>query len=217
MDEHLGPIYQQMCDSIRLLNNQMTRIEPRCLLFFIEPEMNSHYFRNAIIPDFFLTVHSSPGFFKALFLFRQQIRTNKAQDRFYFALLESNLKLHEKDILTNQSNPSTKKLDKVHLEELMKKVSLVQCKDLVIDYIQSLKKQAGKIKFDAILSTRTLLFAVQISKAYAFLQNKDYVTFDEVQKTFPYILRHRIKNFDSHVDIINYIQKEVIEKVALPR
>ena len=89
-----------MCDSIRLLNDHMTRIEPRCLLFFIEPEMNSHYFRNAIIPDFFLTVHWSPGFFKALFLFRQQIKTNKAQDRFYFALLESNLKLHEKEILS---------------------------------------------------------------------------------------------------------------------
>ena len=98
-DVHLGPSYQQICDSIRLLNEHMTRIEPRCLLFFIEPEMSSHYFRNAIIPDFFLTVHWSPGFFKALFLFRQQIKTNKAQDRFYFALLEQNLKLNEKDIL----------------------------------------------------------------------------------------------------------------------
>ena len=41
-DGHLGPIHQQVCDSIRLLNDHMTRIESRCLLFFIEPEMSSH-------------------------------------------------------------------------------------------------------------------------------------------------------------------------------
>ena len=87
-DDHLGSSYQQICDSINWLNEQMTKIEPRCLLFFIEPEMSSHYFRNAVVPDFFVTVHQSPGFFKATFLLRDQMRANRAQDRFYFALLE---------------------------------------------------------------------------------------------------------------------------------
>ena len=51
----------------------------------------------------------------------------------------------------------------------------------------------------------------------AYLNEKKYVTFDEVQKTFPYILKHRIKNIDFGVDILGYIQKEIIEKVPVPR
>ena len=207
-----GPVFSNM-----ILADELNRGNPKCQSAFMESmeekSVTIDGTTHKLPHPFFVIATQNPS---------DQVGTyplpESQLDRFMISFSMNPLSSkHEKDILTNQSSPDKEGLDKVDLEELMKKVSLIQCKDLVIDYIQSLKKQAGKIKFDAILSTRTLLFAVQISKAYAFLQNKDYVTFDEVQKTFPYILRHRIKNFDSHVDIINYIQKEVIEKVALPR
>ena len=53
-NDHLGSTYQQVCNTINWLNEQMINIEPRCLLVYIEPEMSSHYFRNAETTDFFL-------------------------------------------------------------------------------------------------------------------------------------------------------------------
>ncbi|MDC1538941.1 AAA family ATPase, partial [Pelagibacteraceae bacterium] len=207
-----GPVFSNM-----ILADELNRGNPKCQSAFMECMEE----KSVTIDG---TTHKLPHLFFVIATQNpsDQIGTyplpESQLDRFMISFSMNPLSSkHEKDILMNQSKVSNDKLDKINLEELMKKVSLVQCKDLVVEYIQSLKKQASEIKFDVILSTRTLLFAVQISKAYAFLQNKDYVTFDEVQKTFPYILRHRIKNFDSNMGIVNYIQKEVIEKVALPR
>jgi len=207
-----GPVFSNM-----ILADELNRGNPKCQSAFMECMEE----KSVTIDG---TTHKLPHLFFVIATQNpsDQIGTyplpESQLDRFMISFSMNPLSSkHEKDILMNQSKVSNDKLDKINLEELMKKVSLVQYKDLVVEYIQSLKKQASEIKFDVILSTRTLLFTVQISKAYAFLQNKDYVTFDEVQKTFPYILRHRIKNFDSNMGIVNYIQKEVIEKVALPR
>jgi len=207
-----GPVFSNM-----ILADELNRGNPKCQSAFMEcmeeKSVTIDGTTHKLPHPFFVIATQNPS---------DQIGTyplpESQLDRFMISFSMNPLSSkHEKDILMNQSKVSNDKLDKINLEELMKKVSLVQYKDLVVEYIQSLKKQASEIKFDVILSTRTLLFTVQISKAYAFLQNKDYVTFDEVQKTFPYILRHRIKNFDSNMGIVNYIQKEVIEKVALPR
>jgi len=103
------------------------------------------------------------------------------------------------------------------IENMMQEVHAIECNDEVIKYIQSLIKQAQKIKFETILSTRTLIYIIQISKALSFIHDKQYVTFDEVQKTFPFVLKHRIKNIDFGVDLLGYIQKEIIEHVPVPR
>ena len=104
-----------------------------------------------------------------------------------------------------------------NIENMMQEVHAIECNDEVIKYIQSLIQQAQKIKFETVLSTRTLIFIIQISKALSFIHDKQYVTFDEVQKTFPFVLKHRIKNIDFGVDLLGYIQKEIIEHVPVPR
>ena len=123
----------------------------------------------------------------------------------------------EKEILKQKSNNQNINSLNIDIQKTMNEVNQIECNDIVISYIQSLTEQTKKIKFETILSTRTLLYTVQISKALAYLNEKKYVTFDEVQKTFPYILKHRIKNVDFGVDILGYIQKEIIEKVPVPR
>ena len=207
-----GPVFSNM-----ILADELNRGNPKCQSAFMESMEEKRVTIDGIthkLPEpFFVIATQNPS---------DQIGTyplpESQLDRFMISFSMNTLSSQdEKKILINETNQTLDNIDKINLKELMKKVSLVQCSDLVIDYIQSLKKQSKEIKFDAIISTRTLLFAVKISKAYAFLQNKDYVTFQEVQKTFPYILRHRIKNFDADVDIINFIQKEVIEKITLPR
>ena len=123
----------------------------------------------------------------------------------------------EKQILKQKSNNQNINSLNIDIQKTMNEVNQIEYNDVVISYIQSLTEQTKKIKFETILSTRTLLYNVQISKALAYLNEKKYVTFDEVQKTFPYILKHRIKNVDFGVDILGYIQKEIIEKVPVPR
>ena len=63
-NDQLGSTYQQVCNTINWLNEQMINIEPRCLLVYIEPEMSSHYFRNAETTDFFYNSASKPCFFQ---------------------------------------------------------------------------------------------------------------------------------------------------------
>ena len=72
--------------------------------------MSSHYFRNAETSDFFITVQQSPGFFKGILLLREQMRVNRAQDRFYYSILEKNLRKNEKELLNQilaQERPNT--------------------------------------------------------------------------------------------------------------
>jgi MoxR-like ATPase len=207
-----GPIFSNM-----ILADELNRGNPKCQSAFMESmeekSVTIDGTTHKLPHPFFVMATQNPS---------DQIGTyplpESQLDRFMISFSMNQLSSkQEKDILMNHFNVHSNKPDKINLEELMKKASLVQCNDLVIEYIQNLKKQASAMKFDVLLSTRTLLFTVQISKAYAFLQNKDYVTFDEVQKIFPYVLRHRVKSFDSNVDLVSYIQKEVIEKVVLPR
>ena len=207
-----GPIFSNI-----ILADELNRGNPKCQSAFMEAmeekSVTIDGSTHNLPQPFFVIATQNPT---------EQVGTyplpESQLDRFMISFSMNKLNHdQEKQILKQKSNNQDISSLNIDIQKTMNEVNQIECNDIVISYIQSLTEQTKKIKFETILSTRTLLYTVQISKALAYLNEKKYVTFDEVQKTFPYILKHRIKNIDFGVDILGYIQKEIIEKVPVPR
>jgi len=207
-----GPIFSNI-----ILADELNRGNPKCQSAFMEAmeekSVTIDGSTHNLPQPFFVIATQNPT---------EQVGTyplpESQLDRFMISFSMNKLDHdQEKQILKQKSNNQNINSLNIDIQKTMNEVNQIECNDIVISYIQSLTEQTKKIKFETILSTRTLLYTVQISKALAYLNEKKYVTFDEVQKTFPYILKHRIKNVDFGVDILGYIQKEIIEKVPVPR
>ncbi len=207
-----GPIFSNI-----ILADELNRGNPKCQSAFMEAmeekSVTIDGSTHNLPQPFFVLATQNPT---------EQVGTyplpESQLDRFMISFSMNKLNHdQEKQILKQKSNNQNINSLSINIQKTMNEVNQIECNDIVISYIQSLTEQTKKIKFETILSTRTLLYTVQISKALAYLNEKKYVTFDEVQKTFPYILKHRIKNVDFGVDILGYIQKEIIEKVPVPR
>ena len=207
-----GPIFSNI-----ILADELNRGNPKCQSAFMEAmeekSVTIDGSTHNLPQPFFVIATQNPT---------EQVGTyplpESQLDRFMISFSMNKLNHNqEKEILKQKSNNQNINSLNINIQKTMNEVNQIECNDIVISYIQSLTEQTKKIKFETILSTRTLLYTVQISKALAYLNEKKYVTFDEVQKTFPYILKHRIKNVDFGVDILGYIQKEIIEKVPVPR
>ena len=207
-----GPIFSNI-----ILADELNRGNPKCQSAFMEAmeekSVTIDGSTHNLPQPFFVIATQNPT---------EQVGTyplpESQLDRFMISFSMNKLNHdQEKQILKQKNNNQNINSLNIDIQKTMNEVNQVECNDIVISYIQSLTEQTKKIKFETILSTRTLLYTVQISKALAYLNEKKYVTFDEVQKTFPYILKHRIKNVDFGVDILGYIQKEIIEKVPVPR
>ncbi|MEK9801214.1 MAG: AAA family ATPase [Alphaproteobacteria bacterium] len=207
-----GPIFSNI-----ILADELNRGNPKCQSAFMEAmeekSVTIDGSTHNLPQPFFVIATQNPT---------EQVGTyplpESQLDRFMISFSMNKLNHdQEKEILKQKNNNQNINSLNIDIQKTMAEVNQIECNDIVISYIQSLTEQTKKIKFETILSTRTLLYTVQISKALAYLNEKKYVTFDEVQKTFPYILKHRIKNVDFGVDILGYIQKEIIEKVPVPR
>ena len=207
-----GPIFSNI-----ILADELNRGNPKCQSAFMEAmeekSVTIDGSTHNLPQPFFVIATQNPT---------EQVGTyplpESQLDRFMISFSMNKLNHdQEKQILKKKNNNQNINSLNIDIQKTMNEVNQIECNDIVISYIQSLTEQTKKIKFETILSTRTLLYTVQISKALAYLNEKKYVTFDEVQKTFPYILKHRIKNVDFGVDILGYIQKEIIEKVPVPR
>jgi MoxR-like ATPase len=207
-----GPIFSNI-----ILADELNRGNPKCQSAFMEAmeekSVTIDGSTHNLPQPFFVIATQNPT---------EQVGTyplpESQLDRFMISFSMNKLNHdQEKQILKQKSNNQNINSLNIDIQKTMNEVNQIECNDIVISYIQSLTEQTKKIKFETILSTRTLLYTVQISKALTYLNEKKYVTFDEVQKTFPYILKHRIKNVDFGVDILGYIQKEIIEKVPVPR
>jgi MoxR-like ATPase len=207
-----GPIFSNI-----ILADELNRGNPKCQSAFMEAmeekSVTIDGSTHNLPQPFFVIATQNPT---------EQVGTyplpESQLDRFMISFSMNKLNHdQEKQILKQKSNNQNINSLNIDIQKTMNEVNQIECNDIVISYIQSLTEQTKKIKFETILSTRTLLYTVQISKALAYLNEKKYVTFDEVQKTFPYILKHRIKNVDFGVDILGYIQKEITEKVPVPR
>ena len=88
-------------------------------------------------------------------------------------------------------------------------------KDDVIVYIDSLSEFIKKNYPSIHISPRSLKQIINLSKAFCIIENKDYVTFQEIKDIAPYVFRHRINVVEKN-ETIQFIKNEILEKVKIP-
>jgi len=138
------------------------------------------------------------------FLIVKRVADNKAQSINQVATKEDLLNLKEQ-------------VNSVHIDDAVLKymLKIIFATRAPKDY--GLDEMAQYIEFGA--SPRGSINLYKASKAYALINNKDYVTPLDVASVAPDILRHRIiLNYKAQANNIDqdYIIKKVLEKIPLP-
>lgn len=147
-------------------------------------------------------------------------------DRFMFKVLVNYPnKQEEKQILENMSSDEDIPLETIMTkEQLLETCQIVhqiymdeKVKDYIVDLVMStrLPKEYG-LNLENILqigvSPRATIHLTRASRAYAFLQGRDYVTIDDVKMIAYKVLRHRILlTYEAEAE--NYTSDQIIQKL----
>ena len=57
---------------------------------------------------------------------------------------------------------------------------------------------------------------IDLAKGWAIINDKEYVTHQDIKEILPFILRHRIK-FLNQDDKFDFIKKEILEKIVIKK
>ena len=97
----------------------------------------------------------------------------------------------------------------------IKSLSKIHINEDVLVYLDSIQ-QYIKTNFSNVhISMRSLKHTIQLSKALSLIDEKEYVTFQEVKDILPYVLRHRINVVEKN-ESVEFIKNEIINKVPVP-
>ena len=117
------------------------------------------------------------------------------------SLLENEININ--NIKSNFDFNSIKNINEIKINK-----SVIEYLDNISDYIKN--------NFNNIhISPRSLKQAILLSKSLSFIENKNYVTFQEIKTSLPFILRHRL-NVIEKKDVVNFIKNEIINKISPP-
>ena len=97
----------------------------------------------------------------------------------------------------------------------IKSLSTIHINEDVLIYLDNIQ-QYIKTNFSNVhISMRSLKHTIQLSKALALIDDKEYVTFQEIKDILPYVLRHRINVVEKN-ESVEFIKNEIINKVPVP-
>lgn len=106
--------------------------------------------------------------------------------------------------------------DIIDMKQAVKKVYIHQCiREYMVDIVLATRENN---KFAAGVSTRGTLALVRCAQAYAAINGRGYVIPDDVKKTAPYVLGHRLVVFGAgygQKNSIDYIDN-IIESITVP-
>lgn len=100
-----------------------------------------------------------------------------------------------------------------HLITLQTEISRLKVSDVVMSYLLRLIHFTRSDEFHlAPLSPRASVALLRASKAWAFIQGRNYVTHEDVQTIFPYVAEHR---FDTHIHTGHQHSETVLNQVPI--
>ena len=135
-------------------------------------------------------------------------------DRFTISFSLDELNQDERILLLKHKNNFQNIKSNFSLNDV-KKIDEITLKDDVIVYIDSLSEFIKKNYPSIHISPRSLKQIINLSKAICIIENKDYVTFQEIKDLAPYVFRHRINVVEKN-ETIQFIKNEILEKVKIP-
>jgi MoxR-like ATPase len=125
-------------------------------------------------------------------------------------------------LISNDKREALNKLDSClndnELSDMQKQVQHVTNSDALLDYVQALigySRDSGLFEYG--LSPRAGLALLHVSKAWAMLNERDYVVPEDVQVVLPSVVRHRLQPVNSGSDSNpNMTIDALLQDVAIP-
>jgi len=99
-------------------------------------------------------------------------------------------------------------------QKIKERKNIITVKDEIYKYVVSIEQRIQSLDQKIYVSARCLKQIIDLARGWAIINNKDYVTHQDIKDTIPYILRHRIK-FLNQQDKLGYVNKEILEKINI--
>lgn len=206
-----GPIFGNL-----ILADELNRASPKTQSAFMEcmeeKAVTIDGKRYDLPRPFFVLATQNPSDFSGTSLLPES-----QLDRFMISFDMSELSREdERKVLENENffKLNAEKSDYVFSQD-MENIKKIESNNITLDYIQDISKFIKKSNFDFQISTRCLIYTMNMSKAWAYVNGREYVSPKDVQEVLPFVLRHRIQeNLKNQSQ--TFIQKEIIEKVQVP-
>lgn len=206
-----GPIFGNL-----ILADELNRASPKTQSAFMEcmeeKAVTIDGKRYELPRPFFVLATQNPSDFSGTSLLPES-----QLDRFMVSFNMSELSREdERKVLENQNifKTNIEKSDYIFSQDL-ENLKKIENNNITLDYIQDISKFIKKNNFDFQISTRCLIYTINLSKAWAYIHGREYVSPKDIQEVLPFVLRHRIQeNLKQQSEV--FIQKEIIEKVQVP-
>ena len=204
-----GPIFTNI-----VLADELNRASPKTQSAFLESmeEKNVTIDKETFqLPDPFIVIATqNPSDLSGTSLLPES-----QLDRFMISFSLDDLTNDQKlQILKSNGSIKTNKNNQIKFNNL-KPVDEINVNENVYNYIQDIQQFIQNNFPEIHISTRCLKQIVSISKSLAFINKKNYVTFQDIKDVVPYVLKHRI-NIVEKKKVINFINEEILNKILLP-
>ena len=138
-------------------------------------------------------------------------------DRFMISFSLSDLKDKEKIImLKNNIDFTESKSSPIDWTLLKKKKMTINITDEIYQYVIEIEQIIKSLEKEIYISARCLKQIIDLAKGWAMINDKDYVTHQDIKDILPYILRHRIK-FLNQDEKLDFIKKDILEKIVIKK
>ncbi len=136
-------------------------------------------------------------------------------DRFMISYSLSDLNDEDKiEMLKKEVNLDQQKPENIDWQNLKEKKNTITIKDEIYKFVLSVEQRIQSLDQKIYVSARCLKQIINLAKGWAIINNKDYVTHQDIKDTIPYILRHRIR-FLNQDEKIEFVNKEILEKIDI--
>ena len=136
-------------------------------------------------------------------------------DRFMISYSLSDLNDEDKiEMLKKEINFDKQKSESIDWQNIKQKKNTITIKNDIYKYVVSIEQRIQSLDQKIYVSARCLKQIIDLAKGWAIINNKDYVTHQDIKDTIPYILRHRIR-FLNQEEKIEFVNKEILDKIDI--
>ena len=136
-------------------------------------------------------------------------------DRFMISYSLSDLNDDDKiEMLKKEINFDQQKSENIDWQKIKERKNMITVKNEIYKYVVSIEQRIQSLDQKIYVSARCLKQIIDLARGWAIINNKDYVTHQDIKDTIPYILRHRIR-FLNQEEKIEFVNKEILDKIDI--
>ncbi len=136
-------------------------------------------------------------------------------DRFMISYSLSDLNDEDKiEMLKKETNFDQQKSENIDWQKIKERKNIITVKNEIYKYVVSLEQRIQSLDQKIYVSARCLKQIIDLARGWAIINNKDYVTHQDIKDTIPYVLRHRIR-FLNQEEKIEFVNKEILDKIDI--